>query len=171
MIPLIAAGAVSIAGNIVDAWKAHAQNVAATKAEQTASFQDSLKAAATNAVSAAQQAAAAAQQQSAQALPGTLQSVEQQILQSPDVQSLAHLSPNSTLSLQFNANGDLFSAQPGGGLRPVTIGQDVRQQLQQLNGTMRSPAAGAAGVVGGVARFNTQIASSRQSVQVSLAAV
>ena len=161
MIPLIAAGAVSLASDVIGAWKAHAENAAATQAANSASFQESLKTAAT-------QLAGAAQQQKEQALPGDLQSVTRQIMQSPDVQSIARGNTSASVNLQFNANGDLFASQPGGGLRRIVVGPEVRQQLQQLNDTMRHSAAGS---YSGVARIDAEIASSHLPVQVNLAAV
>ena len=161
MIPLIAAGAISLVSNVADAWKAHAESLAAAKAAKSADFTQSLKAATA-------QSAAAIEQQKELALPGDLQSVTGQILQSPDVQSMARANPTATVNLQFNSNGDLFASQTSGGVRRITVSPDLRQQLQQLNGTLLSPGATA---YSGVAHVSGQIGSSHLPVQVNLAAV
>ena len=161
MIPLLVAGAVSLTSDIVDAWKAHAATTAVAQAAKGADFQNTLKAAATQAT-----AAAALQQQ--QAIPSEVQSVTRQILQSPDVQSMARTNPSASVSVQFNSNGDLFASQPGGGLRRIMVGPDVQQELQQLNGALRSPAAAA---YRGVVQSNGTVSGSHLPVTVSLAAV
>jgi hypothetical protein len=158
MIPLIAAGAVSLANNVVEAWKNHADNVAAAKAAtqvtNSASFQDALKTAATQAIT-------TAQQQSAQALPGQVQSVTQQALQNPALQSMARTAPGGAIKLQFNANGDLSAVQPNGTLSGVNVSQDVRQQLQQINSALKAS--------GNAAQVSTSLAGS--PVHVTLTAV
>ena len=160
MIPLVAAGAVSLVSSIASTWKAHAESAAAAKAAKGADFQKTLS-------TAAAQATAATEQQKAQALPADLQTVAQQLLQVPDVQSMARGNPGAGVSLQFTASGDLFASQAGG-LRRITVTPQVQQELQQLNGTMRSAAAGANG---GVAHVTGEIASGHVPVQMNLAAV
>jgi hypothetical protein len=161
MIPLIVSGAVSLASDAISAWKAHVENTEISKAANSADFQQALKTAAT-------QLATTATQQKEQALPGELQSATQQILLSPEVQSMARANPSGSVSLQFNSNGDLFASQVGGGLRRITVGPDVQQQLQELNETMRSPGAGPNA---GAAHFSAEIASSHLPVQVNLTAI
>jgi hypothetical protein len=156
MIPLLVTGAISLATNAISAYQAHAQGVAESQAANSADFQASLKAAATK-------LAVAAQQQKEKALPADLQSVTQQILQSPDIQSMAHSNPSATVNLQFNSSGDLYASQPGGGLRQLLVSPDVRQQLQQLDATMHT-----AGTT--TAHLSEEIASVRLPVQVNLAA-
>ena len=159
MIPLIVAGAVSLTSSVVDAWKAHSENMAATKAAKTADFLSTLKTATTQAV-------APTELQKQQALQGGLQTVTQQILQSPDVQSLAQTGSTASVNLQFNSNGDVFASQPGGSVRQISVAPDVRQQLQQLNGAMhQTPGFPAA------TQFTAQLGSNHLPVQVSLAAV
>ena len=160
MIPLIAAGAVSIATDVVGAWKAHAETAAMTQAAKSADFQASLKTAATK-------LAAAAELKKQQSLPADLKAVTQEILQAPDVQSMAHASPSATVNLSFDANGNLYAPQTGGGVRQIMVGPDVRQQLQQLNATMHSAGAGPNA---GTAHVNAEIASIHLPVQVNLAA-
>jgi len=157
MIPLIVSGAVSLASDAISAYQAHSQSVAVTQAANSADFQASLKAAATK-------LAAAAELQKEKALPADLQAVTQQILQSPDIQSMAHANPSATVNLQFNSNGDLFASQPGGGMRELVVGPDIRQQLQQINATMRNSGTGAA-------HLNEEISSVHLPIQVNLAAV
>jgi hypothetical protein len=168
MIPLIVAGAVSLASNVVDAWKAHADTTAATKAAKTADFQQALKIASTQSATASAQLAAASAQQQQQALPANIQSVTGQILQSPDIQSMARANPSATVNLQFNANGDLFATQTSGAMRRIAVTPDLRQQLQQLNSALRSPAAAS---YSGAAHVSAQITSRQLPVQVNLAAV
>jgi len=161
MIPLIAAGAVSLASNVIDAWKAHAETTANAQAAKNADFQKSLK-------TAAAELSAATEKQKQQALPADLQSVTQQITQAPDFQSLARSSSTGSVNLQFNSNGDLFASQPGGGMRRIVVGTNVQQQLQQLNGTLRNSTAGGHP---GRAQVETELASSHLPVQVNLSAV
>ena len=157
MIPLIVSGAIGLASDAISAYQAHAQSVAVSQAANSADFQASLKTAATK-------LATAAELQKEKALPADLQAVTQQILQSPDIQSMAHANPSATVNLEFNSNGDLFASQPGGGTRQLVVGPDVRQQLQQLDATMRTSGAG-------TAHLSEEIASVRLPVQVNLAAV
>jgi cell division protein FtsX len=161
MIPLIVSGAVSLASDVVDAWKTHAANTAAAKAANSPEFQEALK-------TAAAKAAAATQQQKLQAMPTDINTVTQEILAAPDVRSMAHSSPTASVNLQFNANGDLFTPQTNGGMRQIMVGPDVRQQLQQLNATMKSPGTG---LIASTAHVNAEISSIRMPVQVNLAAV
>jgi hypothetical protein len=157
MIPLLVTGAIGLASDAISAYQAHSQSVAITQAANSADFQASLKAAATK-------LATAAEAQKEKALPADLQAVTQQILQSPDIESMAHANPSATVNLQFNSNGDLYVSQPGGGMRQMMVGPDVRQQLQQLDATMHT-----AGIPS--AQVNGEIASARLPVQVNLAAV
>jgi len=161
MIPLIVSGAVALASDAIDAWKTHAENTAVAKAANSVDFQEALK-------TAAAKAAAAAQQQKLQAMPADLKTVTQEILAAPDVRSMAHSSATASVNLQFNANGDLFAPQTGGGLREIMVGPDIRQQLQQLNATMKSPGAG---LIASTAHVNAEISSIQMPVQVNLAAV
>jgi hypothetical protein len=149
MFPLIIPAAVSLA------------NVAITKAVSGADFQQSLNTAAARAVT-------AAQEQQAAAMPGQIHTVAQQILQAPDVQSMARTSPSASVNLQFNSSGALFATQAGGGVRQLAISPEVRQELQQLNNVMRHSAVGA---YGSTAQVAGQIGSSQVPVQVTLAAV
>jgi len=172
MIPLIVAGAVSLVSNVADAWKAHAESVAAAKAANPATgangtdaakgagFQQSLKNAAAQ--------LAATEEQKEKALPADIQSVTGQIFQSSNVQSMARTSPSGTVNLQFNSSGDLFASQTNGAMRRIAVSPDLRQQLQQLNGTLLSPGAAA---YHGVAHANARITSRQLPVQVNLAAV
>jgi hypothetical protein len=157
MIPLIVSGAIGLASDAIQAYQAHSQSVAIAKEVNSADFQASLKAADAK-------AAAATEQQKQQALPADLQAVTQQILQSPDIQSMAHANPSATVNLQFNSNGDLFASQPGGGTRQLVVGPDIRQQLQGLDATMRTSG-------NSTAHLNEEIASVHLPVQVNLAAV
>jgi len=161
MIPLIIPGAISIASDVIDAWKAHSQNVAAAKAVNSADFQQSLKTAAT-------QLAANAMQQSQAAIPGEVQTTAKELLQAPGVQSMARTSPYGSVNLEFNSSGDVFASQANGAMRRIMVSPEVQQQLQQLNAAMRSSAAGA---YGSVAHVSGQIASNHMPVQMNLAAV
>jgi hypothetical protein len=164
MIPLLVTGAVSLASNVIEAWKAHAEQTALTKAINGPDFQASLKAATTQATA----ATAAAEKQKEVALPGDIQSVTRQILQSPDVQSIARANASS-VNLEFNSNGDLFAAQPGGALRRIVVSPEVRQQLQALNGTLRQQPASAGNA--GMAKVEGEAGGGRLAVQVKLTAV
>lgn len=157
MIPLIVSGAIGLASDAINAYQAHSQSVAIEKAANSAEFQASLKAATTK-------LAAATEQQKQQALPADLQAVTQQILQSPDIQSMAHANPSASVNLQFNSNGDLFASQPGGGTRQLVVGSDIRQQLQGLDATMRASGAG-------TAHLSEEIASVHLPIQVNLSAM
>jgi hypothetical protein len=157
MIPLIVSGAIGLATDAIHAYQAHSQNVAIEKAANSAEFQASLKAATTKIT-------AAAEQQKQQALPADLQAVTQEILQSPDIQSMAHSNLSAAVNLQFNSNGDLFASQPGTRTRQLVVGPDIRQQLQDLDATMRTSGTS-------TAHLSEQIASMHMPVQVNLAAV
>jgi hypothetical protein len=159
MIPLIASGAAYLASDVIDAWKTHAESAAASKAVNSADFQEALKAAATK-------ISAAAQVQKQRALPGDLKAATEEILQSPDIQSMAHSNPSATINLDFNSKGELFAPQPNGGVLEIMVGPDLRQQLQQLNVTMLTPGAGT-----GTAHLNAEINSIHLPVQVNLSAV
>jgi len=161
MIPLLVAGAVSLTSNVIDAWKTHAANVATAEAAKGADFQKTMKAAAA-------EASAATERQQQAAIPGEVQSVTRQILDSPDVRSMARSNPSASVNVQFNSNGDLYASQPGGGLRRITVSADVQQQLQQLNSALRDPAAAA---YKGVAQSSGEIAGSHLPVTVRLVAV
>ena len=157
MIPLLVAGAVSLTSNVIDAWKAHAANTSMAEAAKGADFQKTMKA-----------AAAAAEHQQQMAILGEVQSVTRQLLESPDVRSMARINPSASVNVQFNSNGDLYASQPGGGLRRIAVSADVQQQLQQLNGALRDPAAAA---YKGVVQSSGEIAGSHLPVTVSLTAV
>jgi hypothetical protein len=161
MIPLLITGAVSLAGDVVQAWKTHSDNLALSKAVNGADFQQSLNTAATKAV-------AAAQQQQAAAMPGEIHSVAQQILQSPQMQSMAHASPSASINLQFNSSGALFATQAGGGVRQIAVNPEVQQELQQLNSAMRRSSAGA---YSGATQVAGQVGAGHVPVMVNLAAV
>ena len=160
MIPLIVTGAVSLASDVVEAWKEHTATAAVNQAANSADFQASLKDAATK-------IAATAEQQQVAAAPGELKAVAEQILQGPQVQSMARISPNGAVSLQFDSSGNVTASTTGGKPRQILVGADARQQLQQLNALMRNPQAG----LGSTAVMTGEIASAHLPIQVSISAV
>jgi hypothetical protein len=173
MIPLLVTGAVSLAGNLIDAWKARSDTTAATQAIQSADFQQSLNAA-------VKQATATDEAQKQQALPGELQSVTTEILNSPDVRSMARYSSTSSLNLNFNSNGDVFATTSTGKLRQIMVNTDIRQQLQQINSTMQTMSSTARPASNGsmgtaaaarTAHMNGEIASLKLPVELNLTAI
>jgi predicted membrane-bound mannosyltransferase len=160
MIPLLIPAAVGLASDVVDAWKQHAANTAAAQTVNGPAFQQALK-------TATAQAAAMQQQAVTQALPGELQSVTQQLLKTPDVQSIARSGTSGSVNLQFDGSGNVSATQVGGGSRSIVVSADLKAQLQQLNSEMHS-AAGAA--YHGVAHMSAKIASNNMPVQLNLMA-
>jgi hypothetical protein len=160
MIPLLVTGAISIASNVADAWKAHEANIAATNVAKSGDFQKTLKAAAT-------QLAAATQRQQQVAIPSEAQAATASVLQSPEVQALERANPGTPVTVQFNSSGDAFVSKTGGTLHQIIVPPEVQQQLQQLNSALRSPAAAA---YRGMVQGTGNIYGSPQTVGVNLVA-